>query len=81
MAMGRPVVCTRTTGQTDTVIDGVTGVYVPPGDADALRSTIERCSPSPNCSDSSGPRPASWAVEHADIDRYADRIAAVLDSI
>ncbi|CAN0275349.1 unnamed protein product, partial [Phaeothamnion confervicola] len=31
MSMGKPVVCTRTTGQTDTIVDGVNGRYVSVG--------------------------------------------------
>jgi glycosyltransferase involved in cell wall biosynthesis len=42
MAMGKCVVATRTRGQTDTIVDGETGVYVPPGDPDALRRAVER---------------------------------------
>jgi glycosyltransferase involved in cell wall biosynthesis len=42
MAMGKCVIATRTRGQTDTIVDGVNGVYVPPGDPAALRATIER---------------------------------------
>ena len=41
MAMGKAVICTQTPGQTDVVVDGVTGLYVPPGDAGALRNAIE----------------------------------------
>jgi glycosyltransferase involved in cell wall biosynthesis len=40
MAMGKCIVATRTFGQTDTIVDGVTGVYVPPSDPQALRSAI-----------------------------------------
>ncbi len=40
MAMGKPVICTRTCGQVDVIQDGVTGVYVPIGDVAALRSAI-----------------------------------------
>jgi glycosyltransferase involved in cell wall biosynthesis len=40
MAMGKCVIATKTFGQTDTIVDGVTGVYVPPGDAAALRGAI-----------------------------------------
>lgn len=40
MAMGKCVVATRTHGQTDTIVDGVTGVYVPPADPLALRKAI-----------------------------------------
>lgn len=41
MAMERAVICTQTPGQTDVVREGETGLYVPPGDAAALRSAIE----------------------------------------
>jgi Glycosyl transferases group 1 len=40
MAMGKPVICTRTRGQVDVIEEGVTGLYVPPGDAVALRKAI-----------------------------------------
>ena len=42
MAMGKAVVCSKTRGQTDALVDGVTGIYVPPGDPRALREAIER---------------------------------------
>ena len=42
MAMGKCVIATRTRGQTDTIQDGVTGIYVPPGDVVALRDAIAR---------------------------------------
>src|SRR5436190_19253658 len=41
MAMGKAVVCSRSRGQTDVIDDGITGVYVAPGDAAALRAAIE----------------------------------------
>ncbi len=40
MAMGKPVICTRTRGQVDVIQDGVTGLYVPIGDTAALRAAI-----------------------------------------
>lgn len=40
MAMERAVICSRTPGQTDVIIEGETGLYVPPGDVEALRSAI-----------------------------------------
>src|SRR6059058_6080853 len=42
MAMGKCVIATRTRGQTDTLVDGVNGIYVPPGDVPALRAAILR---------------------------------------
>jgi glycosyltransferase involved in cell wall biosynthesis len=39
-AMGRPVVCTATTGLTEYVVDGENGLLVPPGDPAGLRRAI-----------------------------------------
>jgi len=40
MAMGKPVICSRTRGQVDVIQEGVTGLYVPIGDPGALRTAI-----------------------------------------
>ncbi len=40
-AAGKPVVAARATGAVDAVIDGVTGILVPVGDAQALASALE----------------------------------------
>ena len=71
MAMARPVICTRTPGQTDTIVEGETGLYVPPGDAAALRSAIERLLADPEEAARLGNRARRWAVEHADVEVYA----------
>ncbi|WP_111764975.1 glycosyltransferase [Nakamurella deserti] len=42
MACGVPVVATAVGGLTDTVVDGVTGVLVPPRDPAALAAAVER---------------------------------------
>jgi glycosyltransferase involved in cell wall biosynthesis len=42
MAHGRPVVATRVGGLLDLVVDGETGIVVPPRDAPALRFALER---------------------------------------
>ncbi len=41
MAMGRPVIASRIGGLSDIVIDGETGLLVPPGDSRALREAIQ----------------------------------------
>jgi len=40
MAMGKPVICSRTRGQVDVIQDGVNGLYVPVGDVAALRTAM-----------------------------------------
>jgi colanic acid/amylovoran biosynthesis glycosyltransferase len=42
MAHGRPVVASAVGGLRDLVVDGETGIQVPPGDVEALRAAIER---------------------------------------
>ena len=42
MMLGRAVIATKCCGTVDYVKDGVTGLLVPPGDADALRTAISR---------------------------------------
>lgn len=41
MAMGKAVICSRTKGQIDVIREGVTGMYVPQGNSDALRDAIK----------------------------------------
>ncbi len=40
MAMGKPVICSNVVGQIDVIQDGVTGLYVPQGNPEALRKAI-----------------------------------------
>lgn len=47
MAMGRPVIATRTAHPGDYVADGVTGLFVKPGDVEALRSALVRLMENP----------------------------------
>jgi glycosyltransferase involved in cell wall biosynthesis len=42
MAHGRPVVASAVGGLLDLVVDGETGIHVPPGDIAALRAALER---------------------------------------
>jgi glycosyltransferase involved in cell wall biosynthesis len=42
MAHGRPVVASAVGGLLDLVVDGETGIHVPPGDVGALRTALER---------------------------------------
>ena len=80
MAMGRAVICTRTAGQTDTVVDEVTGLYVPPSDAGALRGAIERLVAEPATAARLGAAGRAWVVERADIAVYAAELAPLTRS-
>lgn len=80
MAMGKCVIATRTLGQTDTIVDGVTGVYVPPGDAVALRATIQRLLADPESIQRIGNAARRFIEENAGLDRFVQRVAAAIRS-
>jgi glycosyltransferase involved in cell wall biosynthesis len=75
MAMGKCVIATRTRGQTDTIVDGVTGVYVPPGDAQALRRTLERLLADPDEAKRIGAAARKFMEEEAGLDQFVPRVA------
>jgi glycosyltransferase involved in cell wall biosynthesis len=54
MAAGRPVLASRIGGIPDIVVDGETGLLLPPGDPDALRQAIERLLADPDLREEMG---------------------------
>jgi glycosyltransferase involved in cell wall biosynthesis len=74
MSMGKCVIATKTRGQTDTIVDGVTGIYVPPGDPVALRSAIERMLKSPEEAKRIGNAARRFIEEQASLDHFVERI-------
>lgn len=74
MAMERAVICSRTSGQTDVVVEGETGVYVHPGDAKVLRAAIKHLLSHPEEAARMG-RAGRVRVEHEmSLDRYVERL-------
>jgi glycosyltransferase involved in cell wall biosynthesis len=80
MAMGRAVICSRTRGQTDVVADGVTGVYVPPGDSAAMRSAVQDLLDDPDRCARLGAAGRRFVVEQCDVVPYARRLASAVDA-
>jgi glycosyltransferase involved in cell wall biosynthesis len=81
MSMGKAVICTRTIGQTDAIVDNENGLYVSSGDVDALRAAIERLLADPATAARLGAGGQRWVHEHADIDVYARRIGDVVPAL
>ena len=82
MAMGRPVICSRVAGQRDVLVDGETGLFVPPRDPRALRHAIEFLWQRPDLCEQMG-RAARLHVEktHA-LERFVSGVrGAVQDAI
>ncbi len=78
MAMGKCVIATRTRGQTDTIVDGVTGIYVPPGDPRALRGAIERMLANPAEAARIGQAARRFMEEQAGLGHFVTRIVAAV---
>ena len=75
MAMGKCVIATRTRGQTDTIVDGVTGIYVPPGDATALRKALQRVLTDRAEAERIGRNARRFIETDASLDRFVERVA------
>jgi glycosyltransferase involved in cell wall biosynthesis len=78
MAMGKAIVCSRTRGQTDVVVEGESGVYVTPGDSSELRRAIEHLLADPGEAARLGQGGRRFVTEHCDVPIYAERLAAVV---
>jgi len=80
MAMGKCVVATKTEGQTDTIVDGVTGVYVPPSDPAALRSAIEGLLADPARARAIGQAARQFIEREAGLDVFVDRVVRAVNT-
>jgi glycosyltransferase involved in cell wall biosynthesis len=75
MSMGKCVIATKTRGQTDTIRDGETGIYVPPGDARALRAAIERMLANPDEAARIGRAARRFIEENASLGHFVTRVS------
>jgi glycosyltransferase involved in cell wall biosynthesis len=78
MSMERAVVCSRTPGQTDAIVEDETGVYVSPGDPAALRAGLERLLNHPAEAERMGEAGRRVVLERMSLDCYAKRLAEVV---
>lgn len=79
MAMAKPIVCTRTRGQTDVVTDGETGVYVPPGDPGALGDAVRALIDDPARAEALGAAGRRFVETACDVEVYAREVADVVE--
>ena len=71
MACGTPVVCSAIGGMPELVVDGETGVHVPPGDAAALGTQVERLLDDPARAARLGQQARARVLAHFTWDRVA----------
>ena len=75
MAMKKAVICSRTQGQTDVVIEGETGVYVPVGDVPAMRTAIQKLVDEPQTAKRMGKAGRKRIEQGMSLDWYVTRLS------
>ena len=78
MAMGKAVICSRTAGQTDVIVEGETGMYVPPADPVALREAIQHLLDHPDVADRMGESGRQRVLDEMSLDRYTERLNVIV---
>jgi glycosyltransferase involved in cell wall biosynthesis len=81
MSMSLAVICSRTRGQTDVIAGGQTGMYVPPGDAQALRSAIEDLLARPQDAERMGQAGRRLVEQEMNLDLYIQRLAGCVRAL
>lgn len=74
MAMEKAVICSRTPGQTDVVVEGETGIYVPPGDVPAMRQAIQKLLADPELAAQMGRNGRKRIETQMNLKAYVDRL-------
>lgn len=74
MAMGKAIICSRTEGQIDVIIEGKTGIFVPQGDAKALREAIQHLWDHPEIADQMGREGRKRVEEKFTWDQFVNNI-------
>lgn len=77
MAMGKPVICSRIAGQVDIIREGETGIFVPPGDPDALREAIHDLWNDPVLAEHMGQAARRYVEEHQRLDDFVRTIKRI----
>jgi len=80
LASGTAIVATASGGNPELVRDGIEGVLVPPGDAEALARGIDRLSRDPALRARLGNAAAARAREHLTVEGYVAAVMAVYES-
>ncbi len=80
MAMGKPVICSRTRGQVDVVQDGVTGLYVPVGDDEGLRAAMLSLWNDPERTQEMGRSARAYVEAHHTLEMFTSGVRSAVEA-
>jgi len=80
MAMGKPVICSRTRGQIDVIQEGVTGLYVSVGNPAALRAAILSLWSDPDRAHAMGVAARAFVEQHHTLEGFALSVRAAAEA-
>lgn len=80
MAMGKAVIATHTTGQTDVITDGENGLYVAPGDVAGMRTAITRLRSDTALRSRLARNGRLWVERNASLSRWVVHMATALQA-
>ena len=78
MAMGKAVIASRTSGQTDVIRDGTNGLTVPPGDVAALNNAITSLLENSELAVRLGNTARQWILENATLNIWVDNVSSAI---
>lgn len=81
MAMGKAVICSKVKGQTDVIVDGETGIYVPPYDPSGLRTAIETLLSQPELAERMGRQGRRLVEEEMSLEHYVERFRGIVEPV
>jgi glycosyltransferase involved in cell wall biosynthesis len=80
MAMGKPVICSRTKGQVDVIEEGVTGLFVPVGDSSALRAAMLSLWKDPERAMAMGRAARAYVEKHHTLEQFCRDVKRAIDA-
>jgi glycosyltransferase involved in cell wall biosynthesis len=81
MAMGKAVICSRTQGQVDVIEDGITGLFVPQGNPEALREAIQYLSAHPEVAERMGKAGRKRVEDRHTLDEFVETVKDVVEHV
>lgn len=81
MGMAKPVICSQVEGQVDVIQDGITGIFVPPGDPEAMREAIIELWNNPERAAEMGQTARRYVEENHNMEQFADAIKNEVDDV